>query len=297
MTRSARSVLFLASAMALATACASTGTPPPGAPPRLLGKSSDLGRGTVASYAELDARGIPRAIGVVLSAGALEGLPATGSDRRHCFDRNRDGVVDPATECLPQYETILPLPEAVAGRAGIPFTWVLLNWNPAGHIPPGVYDVPHFDVHFYLEPMANVLALEPGPCGPEFIRCDQFEAARRPVPANHMHPDFKNVDAVVPAMGNHLIDLTAPEFNKQPFTRTWIFGVYDGTVTFYEEMVSRAFLLSRPSACFPIKMPPAVARRGFYPTVSCLRHDARTGATTVSMETFVLREAEPAAGR
>jgi len=31
-------------------------------------------------------------------------------------------------------------------------------------------------------------------------------------------------------MGNHLLDLTGPEFNKQPFTRTWIYGAYDGKV-------------------------------------------------------------------
>ena len=55
-------------------------------------------------------------------------------------------------------------------------------------------------------------------------------------------------------------------------------------------MVTRAFLLSKPSACFPIKSPPAVGLSGFYPTVSCRHHDARTGEYTVSMEKFVFRE-------
>jgi hypothetical protein len=97
-----------------------------------------------------------------------------------------------------------------------------------------------------MEPIANVFAIASGPCGPEFIRCDHFEVARGSLPANYMHPDFKDVEAAVPAMGNHLVDLTGPEVNKQPFTRTWIFGVYNGKVTFYEEMVTRAFLLSKP---------------------------------------------------
>jgi hypothetical protein len=39
------------------------------------------------------------------------------------------------------------LPDAVARRWDTPFTWVLLNWDLAGHSPRGVYDVPHFDVH------------------------------------------------------------------------------------------------------------------------------------------------------
>ena len=288
--KSARVTLLGATAMVLLAGCTSLGTSTDGAPDRILGWKSELGKGTVSSYAEFDASGTPRALGVAFSASALDGLPTAGSDRHHCFDRNKDGVVDPTTECLNQYEVVIPLPDAVARRADIPFKWVLLIWNPLGHIPPGVYDVPHFDVHFYMEPIANVFALESGPCGPEFIRCDQFEVARRPLPPNYMHPDFKDVEAAVPAMGNHLIDLTSPEFNKQPFTRTWIFGVYDRKVTFYEEMVTRAFLLSKPNTCFPIKSPPAVGVSGVYPTVSCLRHDARTGEYTVSMEKFVFRE-------
>ena len=45
------------------------------------------------------------------------------------------------------------------------------------------------------------------------LLCDQFEIAKRPLPPNYIHPDFQDVDAVAPAMGNHLIDLTGPEFN------------------------------------------------------------------------------------
>ena len=106
-------------------------------------------------------------------------------------------------------------------------------------------------------------------------------------------PDFRDVDAVVPAMGNHLVDLTGPEFNKQPFTRSWIFGVYGGRVTFYEEMVARAFLTSKPQVCNPIKSPKAVGVSGFYPTASCIRHSPATGETTVSMEGFTFRTASP----
>jgi hypothetical protein len=273
---------------AILAGCASAGGGVPAG--RVLGWSAGLGRGAVTSYAEFEADGAPRALGLVLSRGALDGLPADGSDRHHCFDRNRDGRIDPAAECLQAYEWVLPLPDRVARRADVPFKWVLLNWNPHGHIPPGIYDVPHFDVHFFMEPIASVFAIEAGACGPEFVRCDQFEVARRPLPPGHMHPDFKDVEGVVPAMGNHLVDLSTPEFQKQPFTRTWIYGVYDGRVTFYEEMVSRAFLLTRPSACYPIKTPAAVARGGYYPTRSCIRHDAATGEHTISMEGFVLRE-------
>ena len=55
--------------------------------------------------------------------------------------------------------------------------------------------------------------------------------------------------------------------------------------------LARYHLLTRPQACHEIKSPKAVATAGYYPTVSCLRHDAATGQTTVSMERFVLRPA------
>jgi hypothetical protein len=261
--------------------------------PRMLGWQIDLGQGTVSTYAELGRQGEPAALGVAFSAGALDGLPADGSDFHHCFDRNQDGTVDRVTECLHSYEYVLPLPDAAARRKDVPFKWVLLNWNPAGHLPHGVYDVPHFDVHFYMEPIANVFALEAGPCGPELMRCDQFAIAKHPVPSNYVHPDFRDVDGVVPAMGNHLIDLTGPEFHQQPFTRSWIYGVYGGRIIFWEEMVAHRTLRDKPQSCAPIKQPKAVATAGFYPTVSCLRHHAPTGETTVSLERFAFRHASP----
>ena len=93
-----------------------------------------------------------------------------------------------------------------------------------------------------MEPIAKIFALQSGPCGPELMNCDQFAIAKQPVPSNYIHPDFKDVDGVVPAMGNHLVDLTGPEFQKQPFTRSWIFGAYGGRIIFYEEMVAHRTL-------------------------------------------------------
>ena len=259
----------------------------------VMGGQTDIGKGTVSTYLEMGQQGEPAAIGVAFSATALEGLPSDGSDFHHCFDRNQDGIVNRATECLQSYEHVLSLPDAATRRPDVPFKWVLLNWNPGGHIPHGVYDVAHFDVHFFMEPIANVFALEAGPCGPEFVRCDQFAIGKQPVPANYIHPDFKDVDAVVPAMGNHLIDVTGHEFHQQPFTRSFIFGAYGGRVIFYEEMVAHRTLTAKPQVCNPIKSPRAVATSGFYPTVSCLRHHPLTGDTTVSLERFTFRAASP----
>jgi hypothetical protein len=283
-----RFLISLSAATLIAAGCSNVR--PEAAASRALGWQLKLGSGTVASYAEFELQGTPAAIGVVFAPGALEGLPG-GSDQHRCFGRNKDGGLDAATKCQHTHEYVIPLPDAAARRNDIPFKWVLLNWNPEGHIPPGVYDVPHFDVHFEMAPIADVFAIEPGPCGPEFVRCDQFRVGRKPLPPNYVPADYVDVEAVVPAMGNHLVDVTGPEFRKQPFTRSWIYGVYDGRMIFYEAMVARSYLLSKPDGCLPIKLPKAVDVGGFYPTEYCVRHSAATGEDSVSMEKFVRRDA------
>jgi hypothetical protein len=279
---------FLAVAALAAAGCSSERASTPAS--RMPGWEMKLGGGTVSSYAELESGGAPTAIGVVLSSSALEGLP-NDFDGHRCFGRNKAGAIDADTKCQHTHEFVIPLPDGVARRGDIPFKWVLFNWNPVGHIPPGIYDAPHFDIHFEMGPIADAFAIESGPCGPELVRCDQFQAGRKPLPPNYMPPDYADVEAVVPVMGNHLIDVTGPEFQKQPFTRSWIYGVYDGKVIFYEAMVTLAYVRSKPSSCLPIKAPKAVAVSGLYPTEYCVRHNATTGEYAVSMEKFLRREA------
>lgn len=258
---------------------------------RTTGWRTALGDGTVESFAEMRDTGAPQTIGITFSAAALANPPTDPSDQHHCVDRDGDGVTVAATECANTHEFVIPLPDAITRRDDIPFKWVLLNWNKNGHGPPGVYDAPHVDVHYYMEPVADVFAIRDGTCGPEFVSCDDFARAKQPVPAELMHPNFQDVDAVAPAMGNHLIDVHGHEFHGQPFTRTWIYGAYEGRVTFWEQMVTRDFLLSRPNECVPIKTPAAVSTSGYYPTQECVRYDRGADTYNVSLEAFVYREA------
>ena len=276
-----------------ALALTATGIGAPAAPAdRVLGWRATLGNGDVTSFARVKDDGAPDAVGISISGAALASLPTEPSDQHHCVDRDGDGVTARATECIPTHEFVVPLPDAVSQRADVPFKWVLLNWNRQGHVPHGIYDLSHFDVHFYMAPIADIFAIGDGTCGPEFVDCEDFAVAKTPLPDNYMHPDFKDVDAVVPAMGNHLIDVGGPEFQGEPFTRTWIYGAYDGRVTFWEEMVSLAYLQTRPDSCADIKTPPAVGVSGYYPTQRCVRYDPAADAYIVSMEGFVYRAAE-----
>ncbi len=254
-----------------------------------------LGDGFAQVYAELDAGGAPRAIGVTFDQGMLSGLPTTPNTWSRCFDKNGNGQIDAHGECNGDYELRFALPQELTERGVTPFTWVSINWNPMGHPPPAppVWAVPHYDFHFYIMPADAVGQIRPGPCA-ELIDCHDFERAQTPVPARYVNPDHIDVGAAVPDMGNHLINSKTPELivPGRRFTHTFIFGAYDGHVTFYEPMVTLADFQSRPDLCVPIKQPQAWETEGYYPTQYCIRYLADGRRYTVSLEGFVHRAAD-----
>lgn len=260
-------------------------------PRRVKGSMADIGKGWVETYSEMDDEGAPLAIGISFSNEALKGLPIDMGDGHRCADLDGNGTIEMHNECLPFHERVLPLPAEISRNKQVPFKWVLLNWNPQGHMPEGVWNKPHFDVHFYMEPIENIFAIMPGPCGPEKMRCDQYDIGMKPVPAAYIHQDFIDVGAVVPAMGNHLIDPKGPEFEGAPFTRSWLYGAYDGRIIFYEEMLSLDYLTSEPNECFAIKTTPQVEVSGYYPSQVCSRYNADDSSVSVSIEGFAFRQA------
>ena len=56
-------------------------------------------------------------------------------------------------------------------------------------------------------------------------------------------------------MGAHWMDVTSPEFHGQPFTHTFVYGSYDGKVTFLEPMVSITTLQSGATIHKAIRQP------------------------------------------
>lgn len=243
-----------------------------------------VGDGYGVAFVALLPTGRPTSLGVELTAPAMEGLPTAFSDRRACFDKDGDGALDQMAECVVGHEYILDVPD----QPDLPFRYVMLNYNPMGHIPPGVYDRPHFDVHFYIQGLEAVRAIDAGPC-PVLVDCDDYAVAKTLVPEAYVPAGFVDVDAVEPMMGNHLVDVSGPEFSGEPFTRTFIFGAYGGEVTFYEPMLTREWLLRRTRACDPIPQPQAWAVAGWYPTRYCT--DFSEGRHRVTMEEFVYRSA------
>lgn len=244
------------------------------------GKVEKMGAGTVQSFVTLDSDGVPAAIGVTLSVGALQQLPAAPNTVSRCYDLDGNGR-HTGHECIGDLERILDVP--VAPSSGLPFKWITVNWNAAGH--PAPYNRPHLDFHFYAADRALVEAITPGRCG-ELVDCGHFTRATRPVPAQYLPGGHISVGAVVPRMGNHLLDSQSPELKDSlPFTRTFIYGAYEGELIFWEPMMTLEFLRKTRAACFGISQPEGFRKAGYYPTEYCVREN-RKGERTVSLERF-----------
>jgi hypothetical protein len=216
----------------------------------VLGAPAQLGQGTVQTFATLGQGGELTALGVKISEAAMTSLP---QEMRMLQ---------------------IPLPQ---GAAGFGYDHVGFDWNPQGHVPAGVYDTPHFDFHFYHIPVAEQMAI---PGGPE----------PTPLPAANTPPDYVSTGESVPMMGVHWVDRTAPELNGRPFTRTLIYGSYQGKAIFVEPMITKAHLESLKGAAEVmevIKQPAAAQRPGLYPTRFTLRYDQADNTYVVALTGFV----------
>lgn len=258
-------------------------------PCALYGAPSALGNGAVRTYAQLDGAR-PLSIGVSLPATTLTNLPTPPTDGQRCFDVDNNGSIDAHLECFGGHERPIELPAGLAHRTSTSLKWALVNWNTHGHGPPGIYDTPHLDFHFYIQPRAERDAIRIGPCGIG-VNCDDFATGRIPVPAQYLPQDYADLGAVEVKMGNHLVDQSGAEFHGELFTHSFIYGAYAGKVSFLEPMVSLAtfqLLKAGPDReiCKPIKQPAQWLERGWYPRTYCLRYRENRQDFTVSLENF-----------
>jgi hypothetical protein len=225
------------------------------------GPSRDMGEGRAHAFIKLGADGKPTSIGIRISESALAGLPAEPP-------RDADG-----------WEYVLSLPKEAANSG---YNHAVIDWNPKGHIPPGVYDKPHFDFHFYLissEQREKITAK-----GEDLARAHRGPAPEL-MPEGYILPEGTEV----PRMGAHAIDPTAPEFNKLPFTKTFIYGFYDGQMIFLEPMMTKAFLETKPNAMDRIKLPKTYSKHAYYPTSYGVNYNATEREYEISLESLIFK--------
>jgi hypothetical protein len=182
-----------------------------------------------------------------------------------------------------------------------PYKFVQFDWNPMGHEPAGVYDLPHFDFHFYTvskDVRASIL-----PNDPQYAQ----KAANFPAPA--YRPPFyidaatpagiTPAQATVPQMGLHWLDVRSPELQGmagnpvgfKPFTKTFIYGSWDGQYIFDEPMITRAYLVEKRAATeaavrdeiIPVPTAQRYSPAGYYPSAYRIAWDAQAKEYRVAL--------------
>lgn len=226
---------FLVTAVAFAAALSAGATSFAfAAPSREVITSASLGKGTVTLWRE------GGRLGASIDAAALASLPAT--------------------------ETRVDLPVPGAAR----FRLVEIDWHPHGHPPKGIYDVPHFDAHFYVIEASQrdrIAFAAPGTVA---------KPAGNLVPAGYVTDG-----SVVPQMGMHFVPASAPEFHGRPFGCTEIFGYDTGRFAFVEAMFSKRFADEGGSFSQVIPHPAGIA--GSLPSRMDVARNAQTGAYDIAL--------------
>lgn len=141
-----------------------------------------------------------------------------------------------ALDSLPAAETRVDLTAQIG-----PYRLVEIDWHPHGHLPKGIYDVPHFDAHFYVidKMERDAIAFAP-PGGVAKPSADK-------VPAGYVSDG-----TVIPQMGMHFASVSRPEFHGKPFMCSQIWGYNAGRFAFVEAMFSKRFVSSGASFFEPI---------------------------------------------
>jgi len=230
----------------------------------LYGPALSLQEGSARTYVVMD-NGVPSEVGVEIDEAFTASVPANGA---------HGGVTMPDGRST--FEYVLEMPAANP----TPFQHVTLDWNPAGHKPEGVYDKPHFDVHFYTIGPEERRAIHPE--DPAFLD----KAGRLPpaefIPSGYLDPGLPPV----PMMGVHLVHADAPELrahDPEPFVQTFLYGTWDGRLIFFEPMVTVDMLSEQPDNSFAVPVAERYDPQGYYPGAYSVRWDQREGSYRIAL--------------
>ncbi len=201
-------------------------------PQTFKGAEQTLGSGKAYSWVTFSADNLPTAVGMTFTKGAFENLSHT------------------ALTAL-----ALKLPTEAVGKT--PFDHIFLTFSHTGHEPPGIYDVAHFDIHFYMQSLAEREVIPP------YMPATAAKFDNLPADGYMPKPYFRLPEGV-PTMGTHWANPTSAELNGGKFTETFIMGSYDGKVTFYEPMVTLALLQSSPNITKAAPIATKFTKAGYY---------------------------------
>jgi len=243
-------------AAALFGGCSEETTNPTSLAKTVYGDTATIGSGRAVSWIKLDDAGKPTSLGVTIDSAGLAALPTA----------------------MTAYALALPAEASTTG-----YDHISLDWNPEGHEPANIYTLPHFDSHFYMISEAERNGIVP---------TDTAKANATPG-TDYVPAGFTRAPGpiqIVPAMGEHWLDLSSGEFHGSTFDHTMIFGYWNGSMVFVEPMFTMDYLKTKPSLSLALPQPTKYPKTGrYYGTLYSIRHDAATNTWSVSLDGLTMK--------
>jgi len=224
-----------------------------------------LGYGKVRSWISVDSNGHPNEIGIEITPEAFKNLST-----------------DNSKTVPPDGETII-IPLQLKATELTPFDHIGLNWNPHGHQPAGVFDVPHYDIHFFMISAEEQLAIPAW--SPETDAAFNNYPPTGYMPADYFTPP--GPATAEPQMGKHWLPVNLGAY--LPFSKIMIYGSFNGKFIFVEPMITLDYLLSNIDFSANYSQPEHFEKAGNYPTKYNIYHDAVSKNTYVSLSNFVAK--------
>jgi len=203
---------------------------------------------------------------------------------RSFISKNEDGSVkeigfnftEDALNGLPVHNTPFVLPMPADNKTLI--NHISFDYTVHGHGPEHVYDVEHFDVHFYMvsEQEKNAITLEDP-------RID-IAPPTASIPKNYIP------GANEPKMGKHWADSTAHEFHGKDFTTTFIYGSFNGKFIFLEPMIAISYLKTKPNVNLDVVPLGKVQQAGLYPEKYAIKWETTRKEYSVTLNNLKMNE-------
>ena len=221
----------------------------------VYGPAVTIGSGEGRAFVSEDPSGNPTAVGISLSEAALNSLPGINQEYILTFD---------PSSATPFYK------------------FVCLNWSAHGHIPTNVYDISHFDVHFYnIDPSERMMIGSNG--NAEIVL---------PPDSKYIPSSYELLIGGAPTMGAHWFDVIGPEFNGSIFDKTFIWGSNNGQFIFWEPMITHDFLMSQPNSETALRQPAAFQQDGWYPKSYTVNYSSSTKEYTIALSSLTFHKGE-----
>ena len=217
-----------------------------------------MGNGKASSWFTIDKNGVPQELGAEMTMEAFTGL-----------------TMDPANFAAATF--VLPLNQKA--KDVTPFDHLVINWSPHGHDPLAVFNIPHFDFHFYTITEAERMAIPP------YMPATAALHDKLP-PTGFMPASFTATPGGVPQMGKHWAD----NHMHTPFTHTMVYGSYNCKLAFVEPMITKTILEEGERITVAYDQPTQFEKAGkYYPTKYNIYMDAATHKHYVTLSAFVKR--------